>query len=81
MPAFPTALGVVFEIETSPYAMRVVAYDDAEVMYDVWCPHRQAWGMARLLGDFTYYCLPRNYVEANASYIRTDSLSNKELRV
>lgn len=60
MPAFKTALGAVFEIETSPYAMRVIAFDDAEVMYDVWWPHREAWGMARLLGDVTYLRLPRD---------------------
>lgn len=61
--------------------MRVVAFDDAEVMYDVWWPHREAWGMARLLGDFTYCRLPRRYVEASARYVRTDSLSEKELQV
>jgi len=81
MPALQLALGVVFEIESSPSAMRVVAFDDAEVMYDVWWPHREAWGMARLLGDFSYFRLPRHYVEANARYIRTDPLSEKELRV
>lgn len=81
MPAFQTALGVVFEIESSPYVMRVVAFDDAEVMYDVWWPHREAWGMGRLLGNFTYCRLPRRYVETNAKYIRTDSLSEMELRV
>jgi len=61
--------------------MRVIAFDSAEVMYDVWWPDRAAWGMARLLGDFTYYRLPRHYVEANARYIRIDSLSEMELRV
>ena len=75
------ALGAVFEIESSPYAMRVIAFDDAEVMYDVWWPHRQAWGMAKLLGDFTCCRLPRQYVEADARYIRTDSLSELELAV
>jgi hypothetical protein len=81
MPAFKTALGAVFEIEPNPYAMRVIAFDDAEVMYDVWWPHREAWGMARLLGHVTYYRLPRDYVEANARCIRTDPLSEMELRV
>lgn len=81
MAAFQISLGVVFEIESSPYAMRVIAYDDAEVMYDVWWPHKNAWAMARLLGDFTYYRLPRSYVEANARYMRIDPLSEKELQI
>ena len=81
MPAFKTALGAVFEIESSPYAMRVIAFDDAEVMYDVWWPHREAWGIARLLGDVTYLRLPRDYVEANARYTRTDPLSEMELQI
>ena len=81
MPDLKTALGAVFEIESNPYAMRVIAFDDAEVMYDVWWPHKEAWGMARLLGGVTCYRLRRDYVEANARYIRTDPLSEAELRV
>lgn len=81
MPAFKIALGAVFAIESNPYPMRVIAFDDAEVMYDVWWLHREAWGMARLLGDVSYYRLPRDYIEANARYIRTDPLSDMELRV
>jgi hypothetical protein len=81
MTAFKTALGAVFEIESNPYAMRVIAFDDAEVMYDVWWPDKETWGMARLLGDVACYRLRRDYVEANARYIRTDPLSEAELRV
>ena len=81
MASFQTALGVVFEIESSPHTMRVIAYDDAEVMYDVWWPHKNAWAMAKLQGDFTYYRLPRDYVEADARHIRTDPLSGGELQV
>jgi hypothetical protein len=81
MVQFQIALGVVFEIESSPSAMRVLAYDDAEVMYDVWWPHKSAWAMAKMLGDFSYYRLPRHYVEANAKHIRIDPLSEKERQV
>jgi hypothetical protein len=81
MAAFHIALGVVFEIDSSPYPMRVIAYDDAEVMYDVWWPHKNAWAMASLLGNFTYYRLARDYVEANGRGIRIDPLSDKEQQI
>lgn len=81
MAAFHIALGVVFEIDSSPYPMRVIAYDDAEIMYDVWWPHKNAWAMASLVGSFTYYRLPRDYVEAHARGIRIDPLSDKERQV
>ena len=73
--------GAVFEIDSSPYPMRVIAYDDAEVMYDVWWPHKNAWGMASLLGTFAYYRLPREYVQAHARTIRIDPMSEKEQQV
>lgn len=74
-------LGDVFEMESSPYPMRVVACDGALVMFDVWWPHRGAWAMAKLQGDFTYYRLSRAYAEGNARRTRTDPLSAKEAQV
>lgn len=81
MPALQPALGVVFEIDRSPYLLRVIAFDEVEVMYDVWWPHAGAWSMARLLGTFTYYRLSRQYFDTHARYVRTDPLSEKELQV
>ena len=81
MAALQIALGAVFEIASSPHLMRVIAYDDAEVMYDVWWPHKSAWAMASLLGTSTYGRLPRDHVEAHGRVIRIDPLSDQERQV
>lgn len=81
MPTFQPALAAVCELESSPDPMRVIASDDLEVMCDVWWSDSAAWGMARLSGNISDYRLPRRYVEANARYLRTDALSEEELRV
>ncbi len=77
----PIALGTVFEIESCPNPLRVIALDHAEVMYDVWWPHRQAWSMATLRGNITYFRLHRAYFEAHARLIRVEPLSEMEERV
>jgi hypothetical protein len=61
--------------------MRVLAFDDVEAMYDMWWPRTGAWSMARLRGTRLYYRLPRHYFHENARYLRTDPLSEVELRV
>lgn len=61
--------------------MRVVAYDDVEVMYDVWWQHKSAWAMASLLGDFAYFRMPRHSVQTEARFVRVDPLTDRELQV
>jgi hypothetical protein len=75
------ALGAVFESEWSPNPVRVVAFDRQVVMYDTWWPHKDAWAMSKLLGAFSYYRLSRTYFEAHSRYVRTDPLSEQELKI
>jgi hypothetical protein len=51
----PISLGAVYEAQWSPYLVRVVAFDESVVMYDVWWPHKNAWAMSKLVSPFSYY--------------------------
>src|SRR5262249_44873928 len=60
---------------------RVVAFDQAEVMYDMRWSLEAPWMMAKLTREFAYYRIDRAYFEANARYVRMDPLSDRELEV
>jgi hypothetical protein len=75
------ALGAVFETDWSPEPIRVIAFDGHVVMYDTWWSHRGSWAMAKLLGNYSYYRLPRSHFEEHASFLRLEPLSEKELQV
>jgi hypothetical protein len=74
-------LGCVYEMESFPNPVRIVAFDDQVVMYDTWWPHRGAWAMAKLLGAFVYYRMPRTVFEAHSRFVRNEPLSEQELNV
>ncbi len=74
-------LGGVYESPSTPYEMRVVAFDDDVVMYDVWWPHKQAWGMSKIGGSFSYYRLERAYFEEHSRLLRHEQLTELELLV
>lgn len=75
------ALGTVFTLEQLPYELRVVAFDRAEVMYDMRWSLEVPWMMAKLTGAFAYYRIDRDYFEAKARCVRMDPLSDRELEV
>jgi hypothetical protein len=74
-------LGNVYQMESQPNPVRVVAFDDHVVLYDTWWPHKGAWAMAKLVGAFTYYRMTRTHFERHSRLLRTDSLSELELSV
>lgn len=73
--------GDVYETNWTSWPVRVVALDADVVMYDAWWPHKNAWGMSNLLGSFSYYRLKRRYFEAHTRYLRSESLTEQELKV
>jgi hypothetical protein len=75
------ALGTVFTLDQLPYELRVVAFDQAEVMYDMRWSQEVPWMMGKLTGMFAYFRLPRDHFEAEARYLRMDPLSARELEV
>ena len=81
MNASRIALGAVYEAQWSPNPVRVVAFDSHVVMYDTWWPKKGAWAMAKLAGTFTYFRLSRTYFEAHSRLVRTDPLSEQELKI
>ena len=81
MSASAVTLGAVFQSDWSPEPIRVVAFDSNVVMYDTWWPHRSSWGMAKLLGSYSYYRLHRAFFEQHARHLRVDPLSEKEMLV
>lgn len=81
MAATPLALGTVFTLEQLPYELRVVAFDRAEVMYDMRWSLEAPWMMAKLTGAFAYFRLSRDHFEAEARCVRMDPLSARELEV
>lgn len=74
-------LGDVYETNWPSGPVRVVAFDSDVVMYDTWWSHKNAWGMSKLLGSFSYYRLDRKYFEAHMRYLRSEPLSSLELSV
>ena len=74
-------LGAVFQSDWSQEPVRVIAFDAHVVMYDTWWSHRGAWGMSKLLGNYSYYRLQRSYFEEHVSLLRVDPFSEKEALV
>ena len=74
-------VGDVYEVSSQPNPLRVVGVDEHVVMYDTWWPHKNAWGMERLGGTFTYYRMARSFFEARSRLLRSDPLSSLELNV
>jgi hypothetical protein len=81
MSAYTVTLGAVFQTDWSQEPVRVIAFDAHVVMYDTWWPHRSSWGMSKLLGNYSYYRLQREYFEAHARPLKLEPLSEKEVLV
>lgn len=77
----PMTVGNVYEIASQPNPTRVVGFDDYVVMYDSWWPHKEAWGMEKLVGEFIYYRMPRTIFESRSRLLRAEPLSPLELTV
>jgi len=74
-------LGAVFKTDWHPERMRVIAFDNDVVMYDIWWSHRGSWAMSKLLGNYSYYRLPRILFEEHASLLGSEPLTEKEVQV
>lgn len=58
--------------------LRVITFDESEVMYDSWWPHNSSWGFTSLKGKFTYYRVPYRLLLDRSRYVRTEPLSRSE---
>ncbi len=72
-------LGAVFSLPWGSNLVRVIAYDEDVVMYDVWWSHKNAWSLARPPSKFAYYRLPRGLFEQRAKFERLEQYSAEEL--
>lgn len=71
-------LGAVFRLPWAVDLVRVIAFDEDVVMYDVWWPHKSAWGLAKPPSKVAYYRLPRNLFVQKATFERLDPYSAEE---
>ena len=74
-------VGNVYEMSSQPNPLRVVGVDDHVVMYDSWWPHKNAWGMDKLVGTFIYYRMARSFFDSHSRLLRAEPLSPLELSV
>ena len=74
-------LGGIYELSDVAEPVRVIAFDRNVVMYDTWWSHKNAWGMARLLGRYSYYRLPSDYFQSHSCHLRTEALTQSEVDV
>lgn len=81
MHSHPLELGAVFQPDWDERPIRVLAFDDREVMYDVWWPHKNAWGLANFRGTTTYYRIPTPFLLERGRYVRTDSYTTSEAQL
>ncbi len=71
-------LGAVFRLPWGADLVRVLAFDQRVVMYDVWWSHKNAWRLAKPPSNVTYYRLPRDLFEEMAKFERFDPYSPEE---
>lgn len=74
-------LGAVLQPDWDERPFRVIAFDDREVMYDCWWPHKAEWGFASLRGTIAYYRVPCELLLKRCTYLRTEPLTQIELDV
>jgi hypothetical protein len=72
-------VGSVLQPDWDERPIRVMAFDDHEVMYDSWWPHDSSWGFASLKGKFSYYRIPRGLLVERCRYLRDEPLSEDEV--
>jgi len=74
-------IGAVLQPDWDERPLRVIAFDDREVMYDCWWPHKAGWGFASLRGTITYYRVPCELLLKGCTYLRTEPLTQLEFDV
>jgi hypothetical protein len=74
----PLELGAVFELPWAKGPVRVIAFDESVVMYDVWWPDKNAWSLAKPPSKVAYYRLPRSLFLQRASFERLDPYAAEE---
>jgi hypothetical protein len=72
-------VGAVFQLEWDSRPIRVIAFDDEQVMYDCWWPHVPGWGIDSLNRAISYLRLPLSLLLKKSTYLRTDEYTEAEL--
>lgn len=82
MDASTIELGAVFRFPHDERPNRVLLYDDDVVMYDVWWPHQDGWGLANLATvqrkHIAYYVTTVTTLVERATQLRSDPLTDDE---
>lgn len=73
--------GAVFQREWDNRPIRIIAFDDEQVMYDCWWPHVPGWGIDSLNRTIAYYRLPLSLFLNKSRYLRTEEYTKAELSV
>lgn len=80
MPAASLQLGAVYQPDWDHRPIRVIAFDEDLVMYDVWWPHKEAWGFARRIPPVVaYYRVSTAFLLKRARYLRTEPYTEQEV--
>lgn len=74
-------LGDVFQPEWDARPIRVLAFDNEQVMYDSWLPHASKWGIDSLSQRASYYRIRTSFLLNKASYLRTEIYTEQERAV
>jgi hypothetical protein len=74
-------IGAVFQTEWDSRPIRVIAFDEEQVMYDCWWPHIPGWGIESLNRDITYYRTPTCLLLSKSKYLRTEEYTEAELSI
>ncbi|WAC93409.1 hypothetical protein [Mycobacterium sp. Aquia_213] len=85
MEASKIELGAVFRFPHDDRPNRVLLYDGDVVMYDVWWPHQDGWGLADLATvkrkRIAYYITTVATLLEKATHLRSDPLTDDERAV
>jgi hypothetical protein len=73
--------GAVFQTPWNDRPIRIIAFDERQVMYDSWWPHLPGWGINSLSRTVSYFRLPTALLFSKAEYVRTEEYSDAELLV
>lgn len=74
-------LGAVYLGEFHPDPVRVIAFDKDVLMYDIWFPHKNAWAMAKLNRNLTYYRTSTDIFRKHFLYMRMDEYTETEFTI
>jgi hypothetical protein len=74
--------GGVYKSDLSNRLIRLISFDDTDIFYDVWWEHTNDWGNKSSLKQKVYfYCASISRFVQGTTHLRTDPLSNAELKV